>query len=130
VAHGKIGKKEKPTANYVVDTDLTMRDINERTYQAINLLAPYGVENPKPHFLFRRVAIERIELFGKEKNHLKLFLRGEEGGSSQAIGFFMAEKSFPHIDLAVGVSIDLIATLEKSFFRGRPELRLRIVEVL
>ena len=128
-AHAGIPKKEKPASAYTIDTDLSVSDINERTHQAISLLAPFGVGNVKPHFLFRQVTIVRLEMFGKEKNHLKLTITDSSKGIAQAIGFFMTPESFPRITLAEGGIINLIATLEKSFFRGRPELRLRIIDV-
>lgn len=129
LAHGGMPKKEKPEVNYTVDTELTVRDVNERTYLAITQLAPFGVGNPKPHFFFRGVIIVSVEMFGKEKNHLKLVLTDAFGGRTHAIGFFMTPESFPLIDVSSGKKIDLVATFEKSFFRGRPELRLRIVSI-
>ncbi|TSD01548.1 MAG: hypothetical protein Athens071426_659, partial [Parcubacteria group bacterium Athens0714_26] len=41
--------------------------------------------------------------------------------------FFIASEE--KYNLSVGQKIDLVATLEKSFFRASPELRLRIVDV-
>lgn len=128
-AHALVSKKEKPKVSYVVDTELSVGDVNERTYQALNLLAPFGVGNPRPHFLFRRVEVARAELFGKEKNHLKLTLVGDGGKSAQAMGFFMTAQSFPTVSVGEGKTIDLVAVMEKSYFRGRPELRLRIIDI-
>jgi single-stranded-DNA-specific exonuclease len=128
--HAGLPKKEKPKLKYTVDTVLSVGEVNEVTYRAVNLLAPFGVGNPKPHFLFRGVTIVRAEPFGKEKNHLKLTLTDASGKQTQAIGFFMTAESFPLVDVAEGKNINLVATLEKSFFRGRPELRLRIVDIL
>jgi len=129
LAHVALPKKEKPETNYVIDTELRVGDVNESTFRAVNLLAPFGVGNAKPHFLFRGVTLVKVEAFGKEKNHLKITIADETGREAQAIGFFMNPKSFPELDLSVGKTIDLTATIEKSFFRGRPELRLRIVNM-
>ncbi len=46
-----------------------------------------------------------------------------------AMGFFMTKDSFD-TKLEIGKAIDLVATMEKSMFRGRAELRLRIVDIL
>ncbi len=128
-AHKKIPQKEKPKESYVIDTELAIREVNERTYSALNLLAPFGIGNPKPHFTFRNVSIAGLEMFGKEKNHLKLILTDDSGKTTQAIGFFMTPESFPSAKVVIGGHVNLVATLEKSFFRGRPELRLRIVDI-
>ena len=68
-------------------------------------------------------------MFGKEKNHLKLILADVSGKTTQAIGFFMTAERFPHAEVLIGGRVNVIATMEKSFFRGRPELRLRIVDI-
>ena len=129
LAHAGLPKKEKPKVKYVVDTELCVADVNEATYRAVNLLAPFGVGNTKPHFLFRAVTVAHAEPFGKEKNHLKLTLTDASGKQTQAIGFFMTPETYPLADISDGNKINLIATIEKSFFRGRPELRLRIVDI-
>ncbi|KKU78534.1 MAG: Single-stranded-DNA-specific exonuclease RecJ, partial [Parcubacteria group bacterium GW2011_GWA2_47_7] len=129
LAHAGLPKKEKPALAYVIDTTLTVAAVNEETYRALSLLAPFGVGNLKPHFMFHQVIIVHLEMFGKEKNHLKLTITDDSEKEAQAIGFFMSSKTFPLVDLSIGKAINLVATLEKSFFRGRPELRLRIVDI-
>ena len=68
-------------------------------------------------------------MFGKEKNHLELSFRNGRGQKVSAIGFFATDESFK-VKPVAGARIDLYATLEKSMFRGRPELRLRIMDVM
>ena len=49
------------------------------------------------------------------------------------MGFFMKSDQFKNRDgkeIKKGDIIDMVATIEKSMFRGRPELRLRIVDIL
>lgn len=128
-AHGKIAKKEKSKEGAAIDAELSLDEINEETFHAIDLLAPFGEGNHKPKFLFRNVPITLVSQFGKEKNHLKLTFRKSSGDRVEAIGFFLAPTDFPGVDLKSGGTIDLVATFEKSYFRSRPELRLRIVDI-
>ena len=58
-----------------------------------------------------------------------IFINSETGDAVTALGFFMNPDSFTRADVQNGGSIDLTATFEKSHFRGRPELRLRIVNI-
>ena len=44
-----------------------------------------------------------------------------------AIGFFMSKEG--GLDLKAGQIIDLAASIEKSNFRNKPEIRLRIVDI-
>lgn len=128
-AHGRVHKKEKSANEDLVDAELSVDEVNEETFRAVDLLAPFGEGNPKPKFLFRAVRIRGLSQFGKEKNHLKLFLESTSGAQVPAIGFFLSPSDFPGTDLRAGGVVDLVANFEKSHFRGRPELRLRIIDV-
>lgn len=113
----------------MIDTTLTLSDINEKTSALLTQLAPFGLGNPKPTFLFQNVIVKRIKLFGKEKNHLELTLGDSTSSEKVAIAFFADENSFSK-PIQVGDAISLIATLEKSYFAGRTTIRLRIVDVI
>ena len=128
-AHHLIIKKESKPEAYTIDAPLPLSSVNEETFQAIDLLAPFGVGNPKPHFLISGARIVESNQFGKEKNHLRLIFGDGVGTRVPALGFFMSPEDFPEIDLSLGREIDIVATLEKSYFRGRPELRLRIIDI-
>lgn len=129
-AHGHIPKKESKKGEIIIDTELTLDEVNEETFRAIDLLAPFGVGNSKPTFLFRNVIVDVVIQFGKEKNHLRLMLSDDKGtAQAQAIGFFLTPSNFSGADVRNGGTVDLIATFEKSYFRSRPELRLRIVNI-
>ena len=128
-AYHLIEKKETKPEAYRIDAELSLSEVNEETFRAIDLLAPFGVGNPKPHFLFPHAKILESSQFGKEKNHLKLMLGDERHSRVPAIGFFLSPEDFPKVTIEAGETIDLVATFEKSHFRGRPELRLRIVDV-
>jgi single-stranded-DNA-specific exonuclease len=119
-----------------VDTELSLGDVNWDTYRKIEQLAPFGTGNPKPLFIFRNIRPVGVKKFGKEGGHLELDFGGVGGGNSggiKAIGFFMTPESWAETlgrELRAGESLSLVATFEKSMFRGRTELRLRIVDIL
>jgi len=121
-------KKEQSEEQKTVDKILTIDEVVWDTYKNIERFAPFGVGNPKPVFLFQDVEIADVKIFGKEKNHLELKFKNSNGSFIPAIGFFMDEKTFD-FTLEVGRKINLVASVEKSMFRGRAELRLRIVDV-
>jgi single-stranded-DNA-specific exonuclease len=110
-----------------VDAALSLTDVHWETYAQIELLAPFGMANPKPHFLFSGVTIAEVKHFGSDKNHLQLIVAGG-GVQVSAMSFFNTSSSFG-TELTPGMTVDLVATMEKSMFRGMPELRLRIVDV-
>jgi single-stranded-DNA-specific exonuclease len=89
---------------------------------------PFGLDNPKPLFLFENIQLQGVKLFGKEKNHLELKFKNGNGKDVTAMAFFKTDTSFDRT-LKAGDIINLVATLEKSEFRNFAELRLRIVDV-
>lgn len=119
----EIAKKDGAEAIINID------DITNANYDVIERLAPYGVGNPKPTFLFKELPIYAVKEFGKEKNHLELSFINSKGKIIKGIAFFKNIESYTS-KLSEGERINLIATFEKSTFGGRTELRLRIVDIL
>jgi single-stranded-DNA-specific exonuclease len=119
---------DREVEKIVIDKKLSLRDVNWNTYKMIEKMAPFGVGNPKPLFLFEGIMIKEAKLFGKEKNHLELRFANGEGKLIPAICFF-ASSEFRD-SLTAGKSINLVATFEKSMFRNFPELRLRVVDII
>ena len=119
------GEAKKP---YTIDTTLSLREVNEKIFKDIDKISPFGEANPKPVFQFKDVTVRSVAQFGKEKNHLKIVV-AQDGKFVEAISFFADDKSFKK-ELVDGEKINLIASIDKSYFRGRPELRLRIVDVV
>jgi len=134
-----LSKSEKDGSCLVeVDMKLSLDEVTLDNYKLIERLAPFGVENPKPLFLFEKIIIDSVRNFGKENNHLEIFFENSRGRKVKAIGFFMkisdfhAPRSLGEVggqELKAGDTIDLLANFEKSTFRGFTELRLRIVDI-
>lgn len=128
-----LAKEDKVADPDFIDMELWLDDVNWNSYGSVEKLAPFGVGNKKPTFIFRDIKIEGIKEFGKEKNHLELNFKKENGQGINAMGFFMTADQFKNKKgetIKPGDFIDLIATMEKSMFRGRTELRLRIVDIV
>ncbi len=107
-----------------IDAEITPADLTPKLFRDVMRLAPFGVGNPKPLFKIRDVVPTQVRCFGKQKNHLEITF-----GRMKAIGFFMTEESFG-VRPEVGKPVSLLAHLEDSYFAGRSERRLRIVDVV
>ncbi|KND48725.1 MAG: single-stranded-DNA-specific exonuclease RecJ [Parcubacteria bacterium C7867-003] len=127
-AFQELIKEEQIVADTLLDKKLSLDDVNWNTYSSVEKFAPFGLDNPKPLFLFDDVQIQTVKLFGKEKNHLELKFKNSNGKDVTAMAFFKTDVSFD-APLKAGDKINLVATLEKSEFRNFPELRLRIVDI-
>ncbi|MFA6515307.1 MAG: single-stranded-DNA-specific exonuclease RecJ [Candidatus Paceibacterota bacterium] len=121
--------KDEENKDYYIDANVLIDDVTNENFNVIKKLAPFGMGNPKPTFLFKGVTIFTIKEFGKEKNHLELIFKNSRGSQIKAIAFFKTRNSFEPA-LFEGGNINLVATFEKNSFAGREELRLRIVDIV
>ena len=116
--------------NYDAKSDLG--EVNIKNWKEIEKMAPFGLANSKPSFLFESVKIENIKKFGKNGSgeHLEITCSHNNAkANTKAISFFSTPDSFK-VPISAGININLLATFDLSRFRGREELRLRIVDIL
>jgi len=125
-AYEKTREENKKEA-VMADRKLSINEIDWPLWDIVSLLAPFGISNPKPLFLFQNEVIKNVKKFGKKGEHTEIIFEKGNGAGVKAISFFNAGISR---EMQVGETINFVANLEKSFFSYRPELRLRIVEVL
>ena len=126
VKGSRLNEEEMGT---IVDKELLIDDVTWNLSNDILKLAPFGVGNPRPVFLFKNVVPASLRIFGKANNHVEMIFKKKNGDKVSAISFFGASANWAS-RVKEGTTIDLIASVEKSMFRGRPELRLRVVEVI
>jgi single-stranded-DNA-specific exonuclease len=119
---------EIPREESYCDITIQMNDIDDRLLRTLDLCAPYGMGNPKPLFEIRDVIPEGVAIFGKTQNHTKLKLRTQNGWFD-AICFFKLPHEFS-VTPEKGKPVTLLAHIERSFFMGRLETRLRIVDIV
>jgi single-stranded-DNA-specific exonuclease len=120
-----IEKKEIENTAIEADMVLTLEDINEVTYKAVEIMAPFGEGNPKPVFELRAMKPLSVKWFGKKSEHLEVLYPLSSGKTIKAIQFFASKELDEHVKKE---HIALV-TLEKSYFLGRPELRLRLISI-
>ncbi|MFA5876807.1 MAG: single-stranded-DNA-specific exonuclease RecJ [Candidatus Paceibacterota bacterium] len=116
----------------MVESSLTLAEVNDVAFDALRSLGPFGMENPKPFFRFHNVSIAGINYFGKAKDHLRLTLADDSGRKADAIVFFVPRSLFKEKLglLSVGDVCTIEASVERSYFAGRKELRLRIENIV
>jgi single-stranded-DNA-specific exonuclease len=124
-------KKQEESQNTIdtIDMELQLEAINSDLHNEINQLAPFGTGNAKPVFLFRKIMPANIRIFGKGNEHIELIFQKKSGEKVSAISFFGINNPWAKT-VQINKPIDLIASVEKSMFRGRAELRLRVVDVV
>jgi single-stranded-DNA-specific exonuclease len=69
-----------------LDSEIRLESINLGTLDQLNLLSPFGVDNPKPKFLVEGVHIANMRKIGSDSTHLKLTIE-EKGANLDGVGF-------------------------------------------
>lgn len=113
-----------------VDAILSLGDLTAEFFANQAKLAPFGTGNPKPLYVVQNVVPEAVEQFGRGKEHCKLRLPQERDSVvDEAIAFFKESAQFSILPKA-GQSVSLLVHAEESYFRGRRQRRLRLVDVV
>ena len=116
----------KEAEDILVDAEILLKDITDESVKKISELAPFGVGNDKPVFILKDIIPEKINRFGKAKEHLSLNVR-DGVQSIKAISFFTTPDQFGD-SLKEGIKTNLVAHIEKSNWNGSSEIRLRIID--
>jgi len=111
-----------------IDAEINLSDINQLLLDQLNKLSPFGSGNHKPLFAFRQVVPQSVEMFGKTKEHIKLIFETGEG-KVEAIAFYRTPEQFTKTP-ATSVVCTMIGHIEQTFFMGRRQTRIRVVDVL
>jgi single-stranded-DNA-specific exonuclease len=109
-----------------IDCELPLGFLSKDLYEKIQQLAPFGMANPEPVFASMDVIVENFRVLGKDRNHLKLFLKQEEN-SFEAIAFGMGELG---TRLKSGDKIDVAYSLDENTWNGATKLQLKIKDII
>ena len=127
-ALASLGETATEQEEVIIDAVLTLEEVTHALIKDVTLLAPYGTGNRRPLFAFERVTPRKVEQFGKAQEHLKLVFE-TSSGQLEAIAFFATPSDFQK-NLEANSTGTLIAHVEQSFFMNRPQIRLRVVDIV
>lgn len=104
-----------------IECPLEVSDINPRTLEQINKFEPYGIANPEPIFVTKRMIVEDIRTVGPLNNHLKLQVNG-----LSAIAFNKGEFK---AQLRPGYNVDLAYTINEDKYSGGIQLKIKDLDL-
>jgi single-stranded-DNA-specific exonuclease len=112
-----------------IDTELQLKDINEKFYRILKQFEPFGPENSSPVFLSENVVDNGYgRTVGSNGEHLKLTLIQEESPFQvfPAIGFHQGH-DFDKV--SQGFPFDICYQLMENEFRGRTSLQIHLLDL-
>jgi single-stranded-DNA-specific exonuclease len=105
-----------------IDAEVSLSIFSKGVFDEIRHLEPYGVGNPAPIFLSRKVEVVEQKLVGGQNDHIKLKLK-QDGIVWDTIGFRLGSyigELARHIDVVYSVEVDN--------FNGKGQLRLNLLD--
>lgn len=108
-----------------VDAILPLKALNEHFLNELEKLAPFGVANPEPRFLFSSLRVLHALILKEE--HIKCTLEDEAGNRIIGMAFRAAQTPLGDALMAKGRKpLDLVGTLKKNVWNGVEMLQLII----
>ena len=123
-----LGEEARVKEDIIIDAEINLDDINQFLVNELAKISPFGTGNHKPIFQIKNVTPKSVDLFGKTKEHTKIIF-GTETGQLEAISFFKKPEDFTK-EPKVGVPLNLIANVEQSYFMGRQQIRVMIIDII
>ena len=103
-----------------IDAEVAARDLTWSLHQELQLMEPFGIGNPLPVFLCRRLRVLEYRRMGN--NHLRMIV-GKGGQRLPALVFRRGDLA-PH--LRRNSEVDLVFSLEANDWNGCRTLQLRV----
>lgn len=125
------GKKqgiEHATKPVVKVIPVNLDDVNLDLEAQLEVLAPFGTDNPRPVFEFKDYKVNTVQAIGQQKNHLKLQLQSNNS-QVDALDFGIGSKKISEIERNKN-SVRLIGTLGKNVWQSRVNLQIMIEDIL
>lgn len=119
--YAKASCKEMPAQTILLDCKLNPASLNVQMPAAMELLEPFGCENPQPLFGLYGMTVEGVQPVGGG-GHLRIVC-SRNGKSVTCMRFGMRQEEFPY---AVGDTVDLAVALDTNVFRNAAQLTVSI----
>lgn len=124
-AANNILKNSSLQKSLKIDAIASLSDVTIENYKLINNLGPFGMANKKPVIALFQLTPDKVKVFGKDNNHLKLIFI-QNGKELEAIAF---NKSTLYNELDFNKPVDLAATLETNEWNGKTSVFLKIEDI-
>ena len=109
-----------------IDLDIKLSDINDKFYNIIRQMAPFGPENMAPVFSTKKIMDNgKSRVVGKDLSHLKIAITDEEKNQIEGIAFGMG-KHYPMISKK---TFDICYSLSVNDFRNVKTLQMEVKDL-
>ena len=122
----KNGVHSRPVIQ--ADAELTMAEVNDRTYDSLDRLAPFGAGNSAPLFLARGLRVtDAVAL--SDGSHLKLYLADDTNTAGSPIEAMVWRAGHLYETLRHNGRVDILFSIERREWKGNVHLQLKVKDL-
>lgn len=123
----EIAEKEIAPEAFVptveIDAELQPSDVTQELVTALGTMEPFGMGNPHPIFMLRKMKVREHGRLGNNGDHLKLRVSRNGGGTFSALGWGMGALDE---DISEAVPLDFAVQLEMNVWQDRQSVQMVI----
>lgn len=112
---------------YFADSRIVTGDINDKTYEVLQKLAPFGSGHPEPVFFARNILVVE-QKYLKDDKHLKLVLQDDRFKSKKVSGLLW-HRGADYQENYVGKKVDLLFSFGKETISYGSKFYLSLIDV-
>ncbi|MCZ6742488.1 MAG: single-stranded-DNA-specific exonuclease RecJ [Alphaproteobacteria bacterium] len=125
IAAQHVARGEEVGRTLFHDGAISVGGATTELVERIKALAPFGSGNSEPRFVLPAVTVAKAEIVGE--NHLRLFVRGQDGGRIKAMAFRAADRPLGAALLQTGgAPVHLAGRLRIDDWQGRHDVEFLI----
>lgn len=119
-------KAEQEKKALKIDMELPVEQVDNRLFEAMESLAPFGLDNPHPLFIDKNLSFDHIKKFGVNDRHFNGIIK-KNGRSYHMVAFDMGHK-INELEAKIQ-KFDIVYYPEKVIYKGEEIIQIRIKDI-
>ncbi len=109
-----------------IDLEINLKDVDWEIVHSLEDFEPFGIGNPKPLFVSKKVKLIDMQKVGNDGKHLRLMVQQEET-TRKVIAFGFGDTWGN--ELKIGDDIDVVYEISVNEWNGNRELQMKLVDL-
>ncbi len=128
ITNDYVKKNISYDCDYKYDAKIATSGFNNKFYQDIKKLEPFGNSNPSPTFLIDSLKIIKYKVLNKK--HISCILKSKTGFSINSISFYSIDNKIGQYLLNYKKYLSVIGQINESFWNNKKSLQLVIKDLI
>ncbi|MFQ5443279.1 MAG: single-stranded-DNA-specific exonuclease RecJ, partial [Nitrospinales bacterium] len=110
-----------------IDAHINFDEITLAQVKKIQIMEPFGAENPAPVFLSRKVTLRDVQYIGKDGSHVRF--KAHQGSARREGIAFNFRDAFQYLDTKDNL-MDLVYEVEINRWNGNEKVQLKLLDMV